>query len=61
MIVLNVTFFIHCLLEVTGEWAGSVGDDCLREGTSNFFPFVYLTVNIFIFIFDVKPKCGNLF
>lgn len=48
MIVLNVTFFIHCLLEVIGEW--SVGDDCLREGTSNdFFSFVYLTVNIFLF------------
>lgn len=59
MIVLNVTFFIHCLLEVIGGWAGSVRGDW--EGTSNefFCSFVYFTVNIFYV--DVKPKCGHLF
>lgn len=46
MIVLNVTFFILLLLEVIGEWAGSVRG----MGHPNFFFFnVYFTVNIFLF------------
>lgn len=41
-IVLNVTFFILLLLEVIGEWAGSLSEDIWEGGHPINFLFVFV-------------------
>ena len=54
-------FIIHCLLEVIEEWTGSVRLTAKGKDIQFFFSFSHCTYNVYIFYFDVKPKCGNLF
>lgn len=64
-IVLNVTFFILLLLEVIGEWAGSLSEDMWEGGhPMNFVCFLFVCLlhcKYIFFNFNVKPNVVILF